>query len=70
MILSDIMRCRSSIIKIITLQRNTCSKLTTETVEKGVNIFKVNSKDTSVFIVNFEHVSHLFLVFLLLTLRK
>ena len=70
MILSDIMRCRSSIIKIITLQRNTCSKLTAETVEKGVNIFKVNSKDPSVVIVNFEHVPHLFLVFLLLALRK
>ena len=36
-------------------------------------MFKVNNKDTSrrsgVFIVNFEHVSHLFLVFLLLTLN-
>ena len=35
-------------------------------------MFKVNSKDsvkTGVFIVNFEHVSHLVLVFLLLTLN-
>ena len=38
-------------------------------------MFKVNdkdtsvfNKDTSVFIVNFEHISHLVLVFLLLTL--
>ena len=38
-----------------------CSKPTTETLEKGV-------KD--VFIVHFEHNSHLFLVFLLLTLNK
>ena len=32
-------------------------------------MFKVNNKDTSVFIVNFEHISHLVLVFLLLTLN-
>ena len=35
-------------------------------------MFKVNNKDThrsSVFIVNFEHVSHLVIVFLLLTLN-
>ena len=40
-------------------------------------MFKVNNKDTRmtsmawcrVFIVNFEHVSHLVLVFLLLTLK-
>ena len=33
-------------------------------------MFKVNNKDTrtGVFIVNFEHISHLALVFLLLTL--
>ena len=36
-------------------------------------MFKVNNKDTrttSVFIVNFEYISHLVLVFLLLTLNK
>ena len=41
-------------------------------------MFKVNNKDTeqcqwrrsSVFIVSFEHISHLALVFLLLTLNK
>ena len=39
-------------------------------------LFKVNNKNTSqwrrsgVFIVNFEHISHLFLMFLLLTLEK
>ena len=35
-------------------------------------MFKVNNKDTKMtrgFIVNFEHISHLFLVFLLLTLN-
>ena len=31
---------------------------------------KVNNKNIVVFIVNFEHISHLFLVFLLLTLNK
>ena len=37
-------------------------------------MFRVNNKDTrttpSVFIVNFEHISHLVLVFLLLTLSR
>ena len=35
-------------------------------------MFKVNNKDTScsgIFIINFEHISHLVLVFLLLTLN-
>ena len=30
-------------------------------------MFKVNNKDTGVFIVNFKHISHFVLVFLLLT---
>ena len=37
----------------------TCSKLTIETLEQGVKMFKVNYKDTrttGVFIVNFEHI--------------
>ena len=40
------------------------------------NMFKVNNRNTrtrrrsSVFIVNFEHISHLVLVFLLLTLSR
>ena len=51
-----------------------CSKLTIETLDKVRSMFKVNNKDTKttpfgVFIVNFEHVSHLALVFLLLTLN-
>ena len=33
-------------------------------------MFKINNKDTSVFIVNFERISHLVLVFLLLTLSR
>ena len=57
----------------------TCSKSTTETLEKGV---KHSSKLTiktpewphwqrfGIFIVNFEHISHLFLVYILLTLNK
>ena len=41
----------------------TCSKLTIETLEQGVKY------KSGVFIVNFEHISHLVLVFLLLTLN-
>ena len=33
-------------------------------------MFKVKNKDTGVFIVNFEHISHFVLVFLLLTLSR
>ena len=51
----------------------TCSKLTIETLEQMWNMFKANNKDTErrhwrssgVFIVNFEHITHLVLVFLL-----
>ena len=39
-----------------------------------LNMFKVNNKDTTTtsgaFIVNFEQISHLALVFLLLTLNR
>ena len=40
-------------------------------IYKVWNMFKVNNKDTcsGVFIINFEYVSHLVLVFLLLTLN-
>ena len=57
----------------------TCSKLTIETLEQGVKICsKLTIKKperrqwsrSGVFIVNFEHISHLVLVFLLLTLNK
>ena len=44
----------------------TCSKLTIETLEQGV---KYHCRRSGVFIVNFEHISHLVLVFLLLTLN-
>ena len=51
-----------------------CSKSTTETVEKGVKLFKVNNKKArerrGYFIDNFEHISPLLLEFLLLTLNK
>ena len=38
----------------------TCSRLTIETLEQGMNTFKVNNKDTrnDAFIVNFEHILH------------
>ena len=43
--------------KFFSHPENTCSKLTIETLEKGVK-----------YIVNFEHISHLVLMFILLTL--
>ena len=53
----------------------TCSKLTIETLEQGVKCPKLTIKISEqshwrcsgVFIVNFEHISYLVLVFLLLT---
>ena len=53
----------------------TCSKLTTETLEQGEICSKLTIKmperrywrRSGIFIVNFEHISHLALVFLLLT---
>ena len=46
----------------------TCSKSTTQTLGKGNKI--CHWRISGVFILNFEHISHLFLVFLLLTLNK
>ena len=43
----------------------TCSKLTIETLEQGVKWHP-----SGVFIINFEHILHLVLVFLLLTLSR
>ena len=45
----------------------TCSKLTIETLEQGV---KYAQSCSGVCIVNFEHILHLVLVFLLLTLSR
>ena len=56
-----------------------CAKLTIETLEQGVKYLKKLTMKTPersqcrgsvVFIVNFEHISHLALVFLLLTLNR
>ena len=56
----------------------TCSKLTIKTLEKRCEICskitiktpeRSQSRRSGVFIVNFEHISHLFLAFLLLTLN-
>ena len=52
----------------------TCPKLRMKTLEQGVNMFKVNTKDTrwrrsGVFIVNFEDLLHLILVLILLTVN-
>ena len=44
--------------------RQICSKVTIKTSERR------QRRDSGVFIVNFEHIAHLFLVFLLLTLNK
>ena len=46
----------------------TCSKLTTETLNQGVKI--CHWRRSGIFIVNFEHISHLVLVLLLLTLSR
>ena len=68
--------------KLATQPAFTCSKLTIETLEQGLGTRKICSKLTikipeqpqwrrsGIFIVNFEHVSHLVLVFLLLTLNR
>ena len=59
-------------IIIVTQPAITCSKLTIETLEQGLKYVQ-SYKDTrtpGVFIVNFEHISHLALVFLLLTLSR
>ena len=53
-------------------------KVTIETIEKGVKYVKLTIKPSErhqrrrsgVFFINSEHISHLFLVFLLLTLNK
>ena len=52
--------------KIITQPAFTISKWTRETLEQGLKYFQSRS---STFNVNFEHISHLVLVFLLLTLN-
>ena len=46
----------------------TCVKTTIEAQEKGVKY--VQRMASGVFIINFEYISHLFLVFLLLALNK
>ena len=52
----------------------TCSKSTLETLEKGVKHAQskqsIHRRSSSVFIDNFEDISHLFLVLLLLNLNK
>ena len=59
----------------------TCSKSTIETLQKGLKYAQIRQlkhqndvievgRRSCVFIVKFEHVSHLFLLFLLLTLNK
>ena len=45
---------------------NTCSKPTIETLEQDVKYDPSQWRCTGVFVFNFEHISHLFLVFLLI----
>ena len=50
-----------------------CSKLTIETLEQGMKYVPNTSRQwrhSGIFIVNFEHISHLVLVFLFLTLSR
>ena len=53
---------------LLTQPAFTCSKLTMQTLEQSVKCVKYWGR-SGVFIVNFEHISHLDLVFLLLTLN-
>ena len=48
----------------------TYSKLTIETLEQGVRYVQRNILKYGIFIVNFERISHLVLMFLLLTLTR
>ena len=53
------------------LARIYCSKSKKETPANVINMFKVTYKNIrGVSIVDFQHISHLFLVFLLLTLNR
>ena len=55
--------CSKSINRNTRKRCETCSKLTIKTPER-------RRRRSGVFIVNYEHISHLFLVLLLLTLNK
>ena len=56
--------------KVNNKDTRTCSNLTIETLEEGVKHVQLcHWRRSSIFIVNFEHISHLVLVFLLLTLN-
>ena len=62
----------STLFRATTQPARTCSKLAIGTLEQVENMFKVNNKGTwtpGVFIVNFQDISHLVLVFKLLTLN-
>ena len=56
--------CSKSPIETLEKRCEICSKLTIKTPERR------QWRRSGVFIVNFEHISHLFLVFLFLTLNK
>ena len=61
----------SVMLKVLSQPKITCSKLTIETLEKGVaRVFIVNFERIShwCLYVNFEHISYIVTVFLLLTL--
>ena len=65
------------VVKTVTQPAFISSKLTIKKLEQGVKYVKRKQKRrqndaigvTGVFIVNFEHISHLVLLFLLLTLN-
>ena len=59
-----IFTCSKSTIETLDEKREICLKLTIKTPER------CQLRRSTVFIVNFEHISHPFLVFLLLTLNK
>ena len=62
----------STLFRATTQPACACSKLAIGTLEQVEDMFKVNNKGTwtpGVFIVNFQDISHLVLVFKLLTLN-
>ena len=55
--------------KLTLPSQKTCSKLTIETQQQGVKYVHVKRR-SGVFIVNFEHISHLVLMFLFVTMSS
>ena len=55
---------------VILVNNDTKGDICAKPIPACISIFKVNNRNPSVVIVNFEHILHLNLVFLLLTLSR